>query len=224
MFGYIYETTNIINGKTYIGKCKGKFNEKYYGSGKLLRQALRKYGVENFIIVLLCECNTEEELNAAEIMYIKTLDPTYNIAKGGTGGDTLARADISYKQKIIAKRKQSLSTVWGSISEQQRKQWCENISKAKKGKRTGPSNYKHSEEVKRQISESNKNVVRPESWYLNHSKAMSLRRGQPMPKRRTPVEINGVIYLGVAIAAEELKVTRHCINRWLKNGKAKYVK
>ena len=35
MYGYIYETTNLINGKKYIGKkASTKFLEDYYGSGK----------------------------------------------------------------------------------------------------------------------------------------------------------------------------------------------
>ena len=35
MKGYIYETTNLINGKKYIGKHKSnKFDHNYYGSGK----------------------------------------------------------------------------------------------------------------------------------------------------------------------------------------------
>ena len=44
MFGYIYETTNLINGKKYIGKHKSRcFDVKYYGSGKLFRKELEKY-------------------------------------------------------------------------------------------------------------------------------------------------------------------------------------
>jgi len=53
MFGYIYETTNLINGKTYIGKKQGKFDKTYYGSGMILQQALKKYGRKNFEVVVL---------------------------------------------------------------------------------------------------------------------------------------------------------------------------
>lgn len=225
MFGYIYETTNLINGKTYIGKKTGEFDKTYYGSGVILQQALKKYGKKNFKVELLSIYNKEEDLNNAEIMFIETRNPIYNIAKGGTGGDTLAKASDEYKQKIIAKRKQGLINAWNNISDEQRKQWGENISNAKKGIATRPANYTHTEEVKQRIKKSNKEFWSnpPESWIINHAKASQAKRGKPLEKRKTPVEINGVIYSGVIDAANSLKVSRQCINRWIKKGKAKYV-
>jgi hypothetical protein len=43
---YIYKTTNLINGKIYIGKRSHKNPEKdkYLGSGNVLKQAISKYG------------------------------------------------------------------------------------------------------------------------------------------------------------------------------------
>lgn len=51
MYGYIYKTTNLINNKIYIGQHKvkeEKIDNSYYGSGKLIIQAIKKYGKENF--------------------------------------------------------------------------------------------------------------------------------------------------------------------------------
>ena len=46
---YIYRITNLINGKTYIGQHKyKKLNDSYMGSGKLIKLAVKKHGVENF--------------------------------------------------------------------------------------------------------------------------------------------------------------------------------
>ena len=225
MFGYIYETKNLVNGKTYIGKKQGEFDKTYYGSGMILQQALKKYGRENFEVVVLSTYDTEEDLNNAEIMFIDTRNPTYNIAKGGTGGYTLARADEEYKQKVIAKRKQGMSNAWRNASEEQRKQWGENISKAKKGKATRPADYTHSEEVKQRIRKSNKEAAknRPESWYKAHAESAKKRRGKTNTHSQTPVEIDRVVYEGVIVAAEKLSVSRQTINNWIKKGKAKYV-
>jgi hypothetical protein len=62
----IYKTTNLINGKIYIGK-DSKNNSKYLGSGLLLKRAILKYGKENFKKEILEECSSIEELNQREI-------------------------------------------------------------------------------------------------------------------------------------------------------------
>ena len=49
---YVYEITNLVNGKKYIGKrsCKCPIeDDKYMGSGYALKKAFDKYGKENFI-------------------------------------------------------------------------------------------------------------------------------------------------------------------------------
>ena len=44
----IYKTTNLINGKIYIGQ-DSKNNPKYLGSGVIFLKAIKKYGKENFV-------------------------------------------------------------------------------------------------------------------------------------------------------------------------------
>lgn len=92
MYGYIYKTTNLINGKIYIGQKKGsEFYPQYKGSGKLIRKAIEKYGWENFSIEMLCPCFSKEELDAEEVLlisYFNSQDKSvgYNITKGGERG------------------------------------------------------------------------------------------------------------------------------------------
>ena len=71
-YGFIYITTNHINGKKYIGQRKyGKDIGTYLGSGILLNKAIIKYGRENFSKEIIDSANTLEELNELEIYYIK---------------------------------------------------------------------------------------------------------------------------------------------------------
>jgi len=73
MYGFIYITTNHINGKKYIGQKKyDKYNhwKTYLGSGILLSRAINKYGRENFSKEIIEECETRDKLNAREKYWI----------------------------------------------------------------------------------------------------------------------------------------------------------
>lgn len=88
---YVYKIINKINGRWYIGKHNGT-DPNYMGSGKLLKRAIAKYGLENFEKVILESCSSEKQLNEREIHWIAvtnaTEDPnSYNLAQGGSGGD-----------------------------------------------------------------------------------------------------------------------------------------
>lgn len=93
MFGYIYITTNNVNGKKYIGqKTSDKFlGNKYLGSGEALQLAITKYGKDNFSVKMIESCNSRHELNIREAYYIKYYnavidDNFYNMKEGGHGG------------------------------------------------------------------------------------------------------------------------------------------
>jgi len=88
---YIYLIKNTINGKTYIGKHKGISNDNYMGSGKLIKEAYKKYGIENFSKEILFEGNVSlNEINEKEKYFIKKFraigKAEYNILDGGDGG------------------------------------------------------------------------------------------------------------------------------------------
>lgn len=91
----VYITTNIVNGRKYIGKDVA--NRKYYlGSGKALRLAIAKYGKESFIKEVLATVSTQEELIEMEKYYIEYYRACesnlfYNIASGGLGGGAQGR-------------------------------------------------------------------------------------------------------------------------------------
>jgi group I intron endonuclease len=95
----IYKTTNNINGKIYIGQDKNN-NPSYYGSGKKLLSAIKKYGKENFTKEILEECVNEDYLNEREIFWISYYNSRdrhigYNISEGGKEGDRNIGQDIA---------------------------------------------------------------------------------------------------------------------------------
>lgn len=88
MFGFIYEITNKINGKKYIGKkqcvrkikrkpLKGKTRNRidhkesdwktYTSSSNELNEDIKKYGKENFEFRILKICGSKWELGYEEI-------------------------------------------------------------------------------------------------------------------------------------------------------------
>ena len=70
-FGYVYKTTNLLNGKYYIGQHKKSyFDKNYYGSGILITRSIKKYGKNNFKIEALEWAKSLDELNKLEEKYI----------------------------------------------------------------------------------------------------------------------------------------------------------
>lgn len=93
---YIYKITNLINGKIYVGKSERESNfyrKNYYGSGVVIRLAIKKYGKENFKKEFLEENVELAKLDEREQFWIAELDAMnesigYNRAYGGEGGCT----------------------------------------------------------------------------------------------------------------------------------------
>ena len=90
MYGIIYMTTCLVDGRKYIGqhKCKN-VNDNYLGSGTILKYAIKQYGRENFVRQTLCVCDSKEELDQQEIEWIAKYNATtdlsfYNLQEGGS--------------------------------------------------------------------------------------------------------------------------------------------
>jgi len=86
----IYKTTNTTNGKYYIGIHNEDANNQngfYYGSGKALKAALKRYGKENFTRETLFVYNTLEEAieKEKEIVTEEFVSDSgnYNLTVGG---------------------------------------------------------------------------------------------------------------------------------------------
>ncbi len=104
---YIYKIQNIINNKCYIGwtsksvdfrwkehksdAIKIRDNRKFYN-------AIRKYGVDSWNVIILCEVETKEVALKKEIEYIKIFDSYsngYNSTLGGDGNNGIIMSEES---------------------------------------------------------------------------------------------------------------------------------
>lgn len=107
----IYRIINKINNHTYIGQHKYTDESnpmgKYKGSGKLLKFAYKKYGLSNFETeILYRRIRDKETVDAMEIYAISKYKPEYNIAKGGSGGDTYSGMSKEQYEAICSKLRQ----------------------------------------------------------------------------------------------------------------------
>lgn len=156
MYGYIYKTTNLINGKIYIGQHKAeKYDKSYYGSGKILKLAIDKYGIENFSNTVLCYCESKKELDKLERQLIKQYNSRnpeigYNISFGGDGGDTFT--GLSDEEKQIRIEKLKTNSHFANLTQEQDKAMR---TKSWETRRKN-GNDKFSEESKKKMSDSHK--------------------------------------------------------------------
>lgn len=102
MYYTVYKITNKINGKIYIGKHKtNDLDDGYFGSGKVLRHAIKKHGIENFIKEYIEIFDNEEDMNVLESKLVNPTfvanSSTYNLKLGGEGGwDYVNNKQLSY--------------------------------------------------------------------------------------------------------------------------------
>lgn len=158
MFYYLYEIKNIVNNKIYVGVHKTKnINDGYMGSGKIIKNAIEKYGIENFVKTIIEYFSTPEEMFAREKEVVNESflrdHNTYNLRRGGTGG-----FDYINENKIVKfkgkKHSESSKLKMGHpgnkhwLGKKHTKETREKIGLKSKGRNTG---FRHSAETKDKI-------------------------------------------------------------------------
>ncbi len=139
----IYEIKNKVNGKLYIGQHSSDELGSYWGSGKLIKYAINKYGIDNFERSILERCSTKNELNEREKYWIrekKSVINGYNLTDGGTGGDTSQFIDYSDEWK--QGQRNNTKQYWDSLSEEERKERSDKIKGENNGMYGKPGPWK----------------------------------------------------------------------------------
>jgi hypothetical protein len=182
----LYKTTNLVSKKFYIGIHKQKNGidpsnfDGYFGSGKILLQAIKKYGKKNFARETLFVFNTIEEAKEQEFKIVNKLflmdENTYNLTIGGgvPPCDPLRWKGRKHKQetllKISANRKNKGSgkNHWTKNPENEESlnkfRIINSINAKARNKNLKPAlGHVVSEELKKRFSEKNKSL----KWYKN---------------------------------------------------------
>lgn len=93
LFNYFYKITNLINGKFYYGIRSANSLSKdttYMGSGKAIKEAIKKHGKENFKKEIIAHYSTRKEASDHERLVVDLEminNPLcYNLKTGGDNG------------------------------------------------------------------------------------------------------------------------------------------
>jgi len=164
MYYLVYKTTNLINGKIYVGIHQTEdLDDDYLGSGVNLGYSIRKYGRNNFNKEILYECDNEQDMinKEKEIVtkeFIERPD-TYNVDLGGNGGHAKSeeiRRKMSKSHPNTSGKNNPMYGIRGednpNYGSHRSEETRRKMSKSKIGSR-------HTEETKRKISASNKGKI-----------------------------------------------------------------
>tara|TARA_Y100000034_G_scaffold58328_1_gene71113 strand:+ start:328 stop:918 length:591 start_codon:yes stop_codon:yes gene_type:complete len=152
MFYTVYQITNTNNGKIYIGCHKtDNIDDDYMGSGKLIKKAINKYGIELFTKKIIGTFESEDQMFDEEKNLISKLDPDYNIHPGGYGGWGHIKQN-GMKGKPQTERQKAAVRKWLKENQHKMHKTTDARRKASSLKFLGK---KHTDKTKRKIGEAN---------------------------------------------------------------------
>lgn len=143
----VYRVINKVNNKIYVGvHSTNNLNDNYFGSGKLILMAIKKYGIENFKKEYIFIFDNKEKAYDAEAdivneQFVSRAD-TYNMRRGGIGGggDFVShetRQQIATEKKVRYRKKYFASPTYCECCEsilpyeKRRNIFCDHSCRAK---------------------------------------------------------------------------------------------
>ncbi len=197
----VYQITHQESGKVYIGKHQTLDpNDGYLGSGKLIKNAVKKHGLSAFTKEVLHVFETEPEMNAKEAELVTeefcARDDTYNLCPGGQGGWGYLNSEEGVAKRKAAIDKWALhgrARRWTDVSSEDLESF--RLASSIRAKRTGlgKSNHWngriHSAETKAKMSEAKKakyiggqNSQYGSMWTTDGVSSKKISKGESIPE------------------------------------------
>lgn len=188
MYGYIYKTTNLINGLIYVGQHKATEFEpnRYMGSGNNIKAAFKEFGKENFKCELLDTAETLEELNNKEKYWVDELHARnpligYNIKKGGEQLGLTGCCKIRRGEETLVVERATVKTYLNAG-------WVLTNTKESRAERIKEYRKKHYEKNKEKL------LAQSKAWREEHKDRMKELQANWYHKRTEEQSIKGLQY------------------------------
>uniref|UniRef100_A0A6C0EUX6 GIY-YIG domain-containing protein n=1 Tax=viral metagenome TaxID=1070528 RepID=A0A6C0EUX6_9ZZZZ len=246
---YIYRILNKLTKKCYIGETKCIDVSRRWNQHKqtieinkgcpALRDAVKKYGIDNFEFSVLIICFDDERFKY-EIEYIKKYNSVvpngYNLTNGGEGGGFQGKThteevkngiknklkqkfidnpelkeQMSERNKIVMSNPEVRDKIKNGILNSEK--WKKVVENMRNGNH---KNSKHSEEIKNKISESLK------KYHANNvkiSKNTNFQRDNKLGKKIKQYDMNNNLlneYTSISDASRKTSIQRKIISLYLR--------
>ena len=249
---YIYRILNKLTKKCYIGETKSKDVIWRWNQHKqkieinkgcpALRDAVKKYGIDNFEFSVLIICFDDERFKY-EIEYIKKYNSVvpngYNITNGGEGGGFQGKThteevkniiknklkqkfidnpelkkQMSERNKIVMSNPEVREKIKNGILNSEK--WKKVVENMRNGAHMN-NNYTHNEETKKKISESLKKYHSEDIKVVNN---LIIERDNKLGKKIKQYDMNNNLlneYISISVASKKSSVPKSTIGVHLKD-------
>jgi len=171
MISHLYKITHESSGRYYYGKHNGvsqkntgKMSGLYWGSGKAIKDLIKKYGTDNLTYNILCYGSPEYIFELESKIVTKELieeDLCLNLCEGGLG------SPMKSEEQKLAQSKRMKGRLVGDLNPSKQKTVRDKLSKLHSGvgnpmygKTPWNIGVTHTDEVKEAISKKNSKMQR----------------------------------------------------------------